>query len=306
MLRSLIALFIPSMLLAMPSSPVTIPLWNETPPNHRSSELEETHYEGDILSVTLVQEPSIEVRLPSRSNATGDAMLVCPGGGYGFLAYDWEGTDIAAWLNANGIAAIVLKYRLPEDESNEQPRLTPLMDAQRAMRLARFHAEDWGYQKDRIGVIGFSAGGHLASTLGTHFDLGDPEALDEVERMSCRPDFMALLYPVISMDESVTHMGSRNNLLGEDPPSDWVQEFSNELQVGPDTPPTFLVHSSDDGAVPVANSLRFYEALLKNEVETEMHLYPYGGHGYSLAINKGRLGEWPELCARWIKELSLD
>lgn len=285
----------------MPSSPKIIPLWSGDAPNHQASSLTEKAEQLDsLVAVTKVQNPAIEVRLPSRGNATGKAVLVCPGGGYGMLAYDWEGTDIAAWLNANGVAAIILKYRLPEDASNATPHLTPLYDAKRGMRLARHHAKEWGYDPNQIGVMGFSAGGHLASTLGTQFDEGLADAPDPIDRISSRPDFMILIYPVISMDAAITHAGSRTNLLGDKPSDDLIARYSNELQVTANTPPTFLLHSSDDEAVPVKNSLRFYEALLANEVEAEMHLYPYGGHGYSLAIGRGRLQSWSAQCIAWI------
>ena len=302
--RTLLPLVLSFSLHAMPSTPLTLPLWEGLPPNHKESALSEQIEQTDnLIMISKVQTPTIEVRLPSRGNATGKAVLVCPGGGYGILAYDWEGTDIAGWLNANGVAAIVLKYRLPEDASNVEPHLTPLLDAKRAMRLARYHAKDWGIDPGQIGVMGFSAGGHLASTLGTHFDAGQAKATDLVERMSSRPDFMILMYPVISMDLAITHGGSRENLIGKNPSEELVRLYSNELQVTPETPPTILVHSGDDGAVPVANSLRFYEALLANKVEAEMHLYPYGGHGYSLAIGRGRLQGWAARCIEWMNEL---
>lgn len=287
---------------AMPSSPQILPLWDGVPPNHKESDLQEQVEQVDrFVMLSKVQEPTIEVRLPSRGNANGKAVVVCPGGGYGILAYDWEGTDIASWLNANGVAAIVLKYRLPEDASNVVPHLTPLLDAKRAMRLTRFHAQEWGIDPAKIGVMGFSAGGHLASTLGTHFDSGDASSEDPVERLSSRPDFMILMYPVISMDPAATHGGSRENLLGKNPSAELVKEYSNELQVTADTPPTILIHSSDDQAVPVQNSLRFYEALVAHGVTAEMHIYPYGGHGYSLAIGQGRLQGWTVRCMDWIE-----
>lgn len=304
MIRFLIILIFPVTLFANSESSFIIPLWDGTPPNHQASDYKENRtLGGNMLRVTQVQTPSIEVRLPSKGNSTGTAIVVCPGGGYGMLAYDWEGTDIASWLNANGIAAIVLKYRLPEDASNVTPHLTPLLDAERAMRLARHNASEWNIDADQIGVMGFSAGGHLASTLGTHFDSGNLEASDPVDRLSSRPDFMILMYPVITFDETLTHGGSRRNLLGEDDSPELVKLYSNELHVTPSTPPTFLVHSSDDTAVPVQNSLLFYNALLQNKVEAEMHLYPYGGHGYSLAIGQGRLQEWSDHCIAWIEGL---
>lgn len=290
---------------ALPGTPEILPLWEGTPPNHQDSDLEETIFRrGEFQRIATVQDPTIEVRLPSPRSSTGQAVVICPGGGYGVLAYDWEGTDTANYLNAHGIAAIVLKYRLPEDASNIVPHESPLIDAKRAMRLTRFHAKDWHIDPDRIGIMGFSAGGHLASTLGTHFDKGDAKAEDSVDRLSSRPDFMILIYPVITMDAEFTHMGSRENLIGKNPKAELIEHFSNEKQITTHTPPTFIVHSSDDGAVPVKNSLEFYNGLLAKGVEAEMHLYPYGGHGYSLAIDQGgRLTDWPLRCVTWMKEL---
>ena len=249
-----------------------------------------------------METPLVEVRLPARGNSTGQAVIVCPGGAYGGLAYDWEGTDIAGWLNSRGIAAIILSYRLPADgDVAHQKWLCPLLDAQRAIRLTRANAADWAINPGKVGIMGFSAGGHLASTAGTHFDGGKPDATDPVDRFSSRPDFMILVYPVITMMES-THACSRKNLLGETPSDDLVQRYSNELQVTGETPPTFLVHAGDDGAVPVKNSLLFYGALVAHQVPAELHVYPQGGHGFSLALNKGRLRDWTQLCARWLAE----
>ncbi len=271
----------------------TLPLWPDGVPNHNSGERVEKQEHRDILWVTQVQEPAIEVYLPTKRHATGTAILICPGGGYGGLAYDWEGTDIAKWLNSRGIAGMVLKYRLPSAIDNPVPNEAPLQDALQAMSLIREHAREWSLDPQRLGVMGFSAGGHLASTLGTHFN-------DDITR----PDFMVLIYPVISMEEAVTHAGSRHNLLGVAPSSELVKKYSNETQVSSETPPTFLVHSTDDEAVKVANSLRFYQALLDAQVpSSELHIYPYGGHGYSLAIGQGRLGKWPSLMLDWVNGL---
>jgi len=287
------------------ANPFTLPLWEGPPPNSQPvGEPEQRVQEGDILWVRHVRNPSVEVRLPARGNATGQAVVVCPGGGYGGLAYDWEGTDFAGWLNSHGIAAIILRYRLPVDgDTAHQKWLCPLLDAQRAIRLTRAHAADWGINPAKVGIMGFSAGGHLASTAGTHFDAGNKEATDPVDRLGSRPDFMILVYPVISMLKETTHANSRVNLLGPDPADELVQRYSNELQVTAETPPTFLVHAGDDGAVPVKNSLLFYDALVAHRVPAELHLYPLGGHGFSFALGKGRLRDWTQLCARWLAEL---
>lgn len=281
-----------------------LPLWEKSPPNAQPpGQAMERAQEDNILWVRHVAIPAIEVRLPSRGNATGQAVVVCPGGGYGGLAYDWEGTDIAGWLNSRGIAAIILRYRLPIDgDTAHQKWLCPLLDAQRAIRVTRARAADWAINPAKVGIMGFSAGGHLASTAGTRFDTGDASATDPIERFSSRPDFMILIYPVITMRES-THAGSRQNLLGENPSETLVRLYSNELQVTEKTPPTFLIHAGDDETVPVQNSLLFYEALLAHHVPAELHVYPKGGHGFSLALHAGHLQDWPQLCARWLAEL---
>lgn len=288
-----------------PANSQILQLWDGEPPQAQPAmQPEERKQEGNILWVRHVVAPTLEVRLPARGNATGQAVVVCPGGGYGGLAYDWEGTDIAGWLNSRGIAALVLKYRLPVDgDVAHEKWLVPLLDAQRAIRLTRSRAAEWGINPAKVGILGFSAGGHLASTAGTHFDAGSANAADPIDRVTSRPDFMVLIYPVITMGQG-THGGSRQNLLGTNPSEELVRRYSNELQVTAETPPTFLLHSADDEAVPVQNSLRFHEALLAQKVPAELHVYPHGGHGYSLALgaNHGRLQDWPQLCARWLAE----
>ena len=286
------------------SQQTVIPLWPEGKvPHHRDAGLTEaSKTSGGVTRISQVQSPSMTVYLPSGANATGQAVVICPGGGYHILAWDLEGTDIAKWLNSLGIAGIVLKYRLPVDESNTVSYKVALEDAQRALRLVRYHAKEWHIDTGKVGVMGFSAGGHLASTLGTHFDAGDPAAADPVERESSRPDFMMLGYPVISMDDSITHKGSKNALLRSDPSPARAREFSNELQVTRDTPPTFLFLAANDKAVPPGNSLRFFEALKEHNVPAEMHIYPTGGHGFSLAINRDKhTARWTQDAAAWLK-----
>ena len=284
-------------------NPVVLPLWAGTPPNSQPVRRpEERAQQGSILWMFHVNRPSIEVRLPSRGNATGQAVIVCPGGGYGGLAYDWEGTDIAGWLNSRGIAAVILRYRLPADgDVAHEKWLCPLIDAQRAIRFTRAHAAEWAINPAKVGIMGFSAGGHVASTAGTHFDAGDPTAADPIDRFSSRPDFLILIYPVITMLD-YTHAGSRENLLGKNPSDALKRRYSNELHVTTETPPTFLVHAGDDDVVPVQNSLLFYEALVAHKVPAELHVYAHGGHGFSLALGKGRLQDWPALCARWLAD----
>jgi acetyl esterase/lipase len=283
---------------------IILPLWSAGKvPNYQKTDEVEKIESTEIIRISKVQSPEIVVFLPAKRNSTGQAVIICPGGGYAYLSYDWEGTDVAKLLNAKGITAIVLKYRLPNAKSNINPTLSPLMDAKRAMRIVRANADKWGIKKNNIGIMGFSAGGHLASTLATHFDDGDKNSKDSIEQQSSRPDFAVLIYPVITMNKTFTHLGSRNNLIGNNPDSALVNLYSNELQVTKKTPPTFLLHATDDGAVPVANSLRFYEACKNNGVPVEMHIFPKGGHGFGLALGKGSLETWPDLLLGWLRDL---
>ncbi len=304
MKKLLICLLITSIIAPVLAQNQILPLWQGDPPNYKETGEVTIWDTADIVRVRNVQMPDIAVFLPSKKNTTGEAVVICPGGGYGILAYDWEGSDIARWLNSQGIAAFVLKYRLPGSKSNIVPHKSPLMDAQRAMRLVRSNADKWNVDPGKIGIMGFSAGGHLASTLSTHYDAGDPASSDPVEKESCRPDFSILMYPVISFADEITHKGSREALLGTDPDPDLVRLFSNELQVTADTPPAILIHSEDDQAVPVENSLEYYKALKENQVTSELHIYPYGGHGYSLAIGQGHLSTWPDRVIEWIRYIN--
>ena len=281
-----------------------LPLWPESEiPNFIDTGEEEAADTTNVIRIRHVQIPDISVYLPSRRNATGKAVMVIPGGGYRVLAYDWEGADTAKWLNSKGIAAIVLKYRLPHTSNNIIGHKSPLMDARRAMRLIRHHAVRWDIDPQQIGVIGFSAGGHLASTLSTQFDYGDEGNQDPVERHSSRPDFSALIYPVITSDTSFSHRGSFRALLGENPPDELLLKYSSEKQTKKDTPPTILIHSADDTSVPVQNSIVYFQALMEKDIPAEMHIYPYGGHGYSLALGRGHLSTWPDRVIDWIFSL---
>ncbi len=301
MKRLTILLFIICLITPLAAQNQIVPLWQGDPPNYQETGEVTIWDTSDIVRVRNVQKPDIAVFLPSKKNATGEAVVICPGGGYGILAYDWEGSDIARWLNSQGIAAFVLKYRLPGSKSNIVPFKSPIMDAQRAMRLVRYNAEKWNIDPGKIGVMGFSAGGHLASSVSTHYDKGDPSSTDPVEQVSCRPDFSVLVYPVISFTQDFQHEGSRINLLGEDAEESLVKLFSSELQVTEDTPPAILIHSDDDGGVPVENSIAYYKALRANKISSELHIYPYGGHGYSLAIGQGHLSTWPDRVIEWIR-----
>jgi acetyl esterase/lipase len=302
-MRTILFLFTSFLLIAAESfaQSFTLPLWTGNIPNYRKTDEVEVRDSSDIIRISNVQIPDITVYLPAKRYATGQAVVICPGGGYVRLAYDLEGLDIAKWLNSKGIAAIVLKYRLPITNNNIVGYKSPLLDAKRAIRTARYYASDWNIDKNKIGVMGFSAGGHLASTLGTHFDYGDPNAIDEIDRMSSRPDFMILCYPVITFTKPFMHRGSRDALLGKNPDSSLIKFYSNELQVKDDTPPTFIVHADDDGAVPVENSLVFYEALRQKKIPVEIHIYPEGGHGFGLALGRGHLESWTDRCIDWIR-----
>lgn len=240
--------------------------------------------------------PSLSIYLPAAEKARGLGVVVCPGGGYGALAVDHEGEQIARWLNSFGAAAFVLKYRLGPRYRHP----APLQDAQRALRLARSRAREYGAGANRIGIWGFSAGGHLASTAGTHFDAGKPDAADPIERLSSRPDFLILGYPVISFTTPYTHRGSLRNLLGENPGPNLVESLSNELQVTPQTPPAFLFHTNADTGVPPENSVLFYLALRKAGVPAEMHIYEEGRHGVGLASTDLVLSSWPRRLADWL------
>lgn len=239
--------------------------------------------------------PTLTPYLPPKEKATGAAVIVCPGGGYTRLA-DHEGRPVAEWLNTLGVTAFVLKYRVGPRYHHP----APLADAARAIRTVRARAAEWGLDPGRIGILGFSAGGHLASTAGTHFDAGKPGAADPVERASSRPDLMVLIYPVITMREK-THAGSRKQLLGDNPAPELVALMSNEEQVTKETPPAFLVHTMTDTTVPVENSLMFVSALRRAGVPFEFHLYERGPHGFGLGLKDPVLATWTARCADWLR-----
>src|SRR5436190_7721662 len=245
------------------------------------------HEPGDI--------PTLTPYLPPPDKATGAAIIVCPGGGYSHLA-DHEGRPVAEWLNTLGITAFVFKYRLGPRYHHP----APLLDAARAIRTVRARATQWHLDPNRIGILGFSAGGHLAATIGTRFDAGTPDAADNIERVSSCPDLMMLIYPVITMGE-FTHAGSKRMLLGENPSADLVKLLSNDEHVTKETPPAFLVHTADDPGVPVENSLRFAEALRKMKVPVEVHIYEHGPHGFGLGGKDPILSTWPQRSADWLK-----
>jgi len=276
-----------------------LPLYEDSIPNSRpvkDAGTSETSNSNGHISLSLVSHPTLTVFLPPREKANGMAIVICPGGGYVHLAIGHEGFDVARRLNDMGIAAFVLKYRLPSDQTMIDKQIGPLQDAQRAIQLVREKAASWGIDPGRVGIMGFSAGGHLASTEGTHYKHA---VIDNKAGISLRPDFMVLLYPVISFADSIAHHGSRDNLLGQNASPEKIRAYSNEQQVDAQTPPAFLVHAGDDKVVPVQNSLYFYEALQHHGVPAEMHIYPKGGHGFGLH-NPAAKDEWIYLLKNWL------
>lgn len=251
-----------------------LPLYPDGIPNARQVPDEE-YDNKDSTVIFKVSHPTLTIFRPEHANGT--AIVVCPGGGYHNLVIGWEGYQVARILNAQGITAVVLKYRLPSDVTMKDKSIGPLQDAQQAILQVRLHAGEWGIDTGRVGIMGFSAGGHLASTEGTHFAT---PLIEDKEGISLRPDFMILVYPVISMELGVTHMGSRVNLLGKNPSPAQVKRFSNDEQVTRETPPAFIIQAEDDSTVSVQNSLRFFSAMLRSKVPASLHIYPRGGHGF--------------------------
>jgi acetyl esterase/lipase len=276
-----------------------IPLYNGDIPDYRQSVDEEKTVIGSdsVLRIEAVQKPTLTIYLPPKEMANGTAVIICPGGGYHILAFVKEGIEIAKKLNEWGVAAFVLKYRIPDDKWMMQKEFGPLQDAQRALQLVRGNAAEWNIDAGHIGIMGFSAGGHLASTAATHFQ---KNYIDNPANISLRPDFQVLLYPVISFEDSICHKGSRENLIGKNPAKGIIKEYSNELQVTSDSPPAFLTLAADDKTVNPLNSLVYYEALLKNKIPAELHVYEKGGHGFGL-YNKTTKDEWADRLHNWMQ-----
>jgi acetyl esterase/lipase len=302
-------LFIPLLILmahsTMAQSITEMPLYEGAVPNAKKAEnLEKITLKDGVFRIAEVSNPTLTRFVPVNPN--GKSVIICPGGGYSILASGHEGVDVAKQFVDIGVTAFVLKYRLPSDRTANDKSVAPLQDAQQAIRLVRKNAEKWGLKANKIGIMGFSAGGHLAATATTLFsENADPSLtlfLSKNDTISVRPDFSILIYPVISFDTLIAHKGSRNNLIGDKPKAEMTKKFSNELQVTPQTPPVFLVHAGDDGAVPVENSLRFYQACIKNKVPAEMHLYAKGGHGFGLN-NKTTEDKWFDRLALWLKTI---
>ena len=279
-------------------SQTIIPLYKDNIPNSKPAKDEEKSEQSNgLLIISKISKPTLSIFLPPKEKANGAAIIIYPGGGYGVVAAGHEGTDIAKKFNEIGVTAFVVKYRIPNSETMVNPEIGPLQDAQQAIKVVREGAKEYNIDPNKIGIIGFSAGGHLASTAGTHFDKA---VITNTNNTSLRPDFMLLIYPVISFADSIAHIGSRNNLIGKNPSAEKIKEYSNELQVTSKTPPTFLVHASDDDAVKPENSVVFYLALIKNHVDAEMHLYEKGSHGFGLHLkNKNEL--WMDRCKNWME-----
>ncbi|WP_179021054.1 alpha/beta hydrolase [Winogradskyella forsetii] len=277
-----------------------VQLWSDKIPNAiENSGFKEIEITKDsvVSSLEQVSRPTLTVFKPEEPNGT--AVIICPGGGYHHLAIHKEGYKVAEWLNTLGITAFVLKYRLPNDAIMKDKSIGPLQDAQRAMRYVRRTADNWSIDRAKIGIMGFSAGGHLAATLSTQYDKVVYETKDNI---SAKPDFSILIYPVISMKDTITHQGSKANLLGETPSEETIEFFSNESQIDANTPTTFLVHATDDKSVPVENSIQYYLGLKTYDLPVEMHIYKKGGHGFGLG--KGKTAHsWTSACSEWLKNI---
>jgi acetyl esterase/lipase len=270
-----------------------IPLYTLKVPNNKGNPNEKFNEDKSVYN--RVTEPTLKIYLPPKDTVAKTAIIICPGGGYASLQIKREGYNIAEAFNKMGVAAFVLKYRLPDDKTNTNKTIAPLQDAQQAIKMVRDSAAKWNIDPNKIGIMGFSAGGHLASSAGTHHN---DAMIDNVSKISLRPDFMLLVYPVISFGEAYGHIGSRDNLIGKNPSADSIKYFSNELFVNKNTPPTFLVHGGDDKVVAVANSIKFYEALQKNGVNADLHIYSKGGHGFG---GTPSFEEWFGRCINWLR-----
>ncbi|MDI1256824.1 MAG: alpha/beta hydrolase [Flavobacterium sp.] len=275
-----------------------MPLYDDKIPNSKPSvNKEKSEVNSDaILIVSDVSIPTITIYKPKNPNPNHSAVIICPGGGYGVLAAGHEGAEVAAMLSSWGITAFVLRYRLPNDNIMKDKSIGPLQDAQKVIQLVRENCKKWNIDPAKIGIMGFSAGGHLAATASTHYEKA---LIDNPKNTSLRPDFSMLIYPVISFTDSLTHMGSRENLIGKQPLAEMIRYYSNELQVTAQTPPAFLVHAADDGLVPVGNSIAYYEALQKHKVYSEMHLYSHGDHGFGMH-NKSTADAWTDRLKEWM------
>lgn len=300
-MRKSFILYISSIFIGMMSQAQTIvPLYSSIPNSIQGPDEEVIQIRGSNKFVSKVSIPTLTAYIPERGTNTGTAVIICPGGGYGGLAASHEGEDVAIALNKAGIAAFVLKYRLPNDKIMVDKRIGPLQDVQQAFKLVRSRAKEWNLDVNKIGVMGFSAGGHLAASAAAHYNQA---VIDNPESINIRPDFQILLYPVISFADSLTHMGSRTNLIGNTPAPEQIKFYSNELQVTKQSPPAFIVHAQDDRTVKAENSIQFYLALMKNAVPGQLIIYPKGGHGFGMN-NPTTTDRWMEHCLTWMRSNS--
>ncbi|WP_149229148.1 alpha/beta hydrolase [Flavobacterium nitrogenifigens] len=286
-------------LFSMSAQNQVIPLWDKIPDEVKATNYKEKPElkDGKMQSTSQVSVPTLSIFIPKESKPNQTAVVICPGGGYTHLAFGKEGTKVAEWFNSLGITAFVLKYRMPTDLTMKNKNVGPLQDAQEAIRYVRQNASKWNVDPSKIGILGFSAGGHLASTASTHYD---DKVYDSAYKVSARPDFSLLIYPVISMENDITHKGSQTNLLGENPSKELINNYSNEKRVTSKTPPTFLIHATDDTVVIPENSINYYLALKKNGVTAELHIYEKGGHGFGLGV-ADTSKYWTRDCAEWLK-----
>lgn len=276
-----------------------IPLWDKIPGAIQAADYKQEPRlddKGNITGIRKVTEPTLKIFLADNKVSKNAAVIICPGGAYALLSHEKEGDKVAEWFKSIGISAFVLKYRLPNDVIMKDKTIGPLQDAQEAIRTLRRRAQEWNLDPAKIGVIGFSAGGHLASTVSTHYN---DKVYESKDNINARPDFSILIYPVISMDDAITHKGSKENLLGKNVGNEMAEKYSNEKQVTAETPKTFLVHATDDKAVPVENSINYYLALKQHQVPVEMHIYENGGHGFGLGV-QGTNKNWPKSCEKWL------
>lgn len=278
-------------------SQTVMPLYPDSIPNSKASiDEEEASFSDGINIISKISRPTITVFLPDKKKANGTAIIIFPGGGYWIVAAVHEGSDVAKKFTEMGVTAFVVKYRIPNAAWMVNPEIGPLQDGQEAVKMVRENAAKWNINPNRIGVLGFSAGGHLASTIGTHFK---KQLIPNPNNTSLRPDFMILVYPVISFTKAIGHQGSKDQLIGKDASVEKINEYSNELQVTAQSPPTLLFHASDDDVVSPMNTVEFYDALIKNKVPAEMHLYQSGGHGFGLYIKNSK-ELWMEPCKNWM------
>ncbi len=272
-----------------------INLYPGTIPNSKESDVKETESSSPPGMFLGVTKPTLEIYLPEQAKSTGAAVIICPGGAYAAVVYQAEGIRTAKEFARNGVAAFVLKYRLASNSTMIDKKIGPLQDAQQAIKVVRENASNWGIDPNRVGIMGFSAGGHLASTEATHYEKA---VIENKDGTNLRPDFQILVYPVISMQDSLTHPGSRTNLLGKNPSTEVIDEFSNELHVDENTPPAYITQAGDDKTVDVDNSIVYYEALRHHKVAAELHLYPHGGHGFVLFE---KTEDWMAPIFKWMR-----